>query len=183
MAELDWDKYELSYLKNKSFVNWTDLELEKLIDAFANEDIAPFIEIPFTEIAINSYLNESYCRCCGKCCLGYLNDLGLTATEDELRKIARHSKYTYKYIKRRSIKYKHTERNDVRLLPQPCMFYQQGECKVYQWRPLICRIYPISNLLSGGDVRITISLRCDYGKDLYRSLLRYKRKKGDCSAV
>jgi len=177
MTKLDLDKYGLSYLKNKNPVTWTDSEVDKLIDAFTKEDIAPLVLIPFTPLNVEHLLRESHCRRCGKCCLSNPDDLGVMVSEDELRTIAKHSKYTYKYLKRHSTKYEHPERDDLRHLPQPCMFYRQGQCTIYRWRPFVCRIYPISNSPRGGKVYTTISLRCDYGKDLYRSLLKYQKEK------
>jgi len=177
MAKLDLDKYGLSYLKNKNPVTWTDSEVDKLIDAFVKEDIAPFVLMPFTQMNVENLLSESYCRRCGKCCLSNPHDPGVMVSEDELRKIARHSKYTYKYLKRHSTEYEHPERNDLRHLPLPCIFYQQGECTIYKWRPFVCKIYPISNALRRGKACITISLRCNYRKDVYKSLLKYQKEK------
>ena len=176
MAKLDLDKYGLSYLKDKNPLNWTDSDMDKLIDAFAKENIAPYLLMPPTQRNVEILLSQSYCRRCGKCCLSNPDDPGAMVSEDELRKIAAHSKYTYKYLKRHSTKHKHPERNDLRYLPLPCIFYKQGKCTIYKWRPFICKIYPTSNALRSGKVCITVSLRCDYGKEIYKSVLKYQKE-------
>ncbi len=55
------------------------------------------------------------------------------------------------------------------------MFYDQNkhECRVYEIRPLICKTYPISDVPE--KVGITIDVRCDYGRDIYKCILHYQR--------
>jgi Fe-S-cluster containining protein len=177
MDKLDLEKYGISYLKEKNPATWTDADMDKLIDAFAKEDIAPYLTMPPTQRNIEILLSQSHCRRCGQCCTSNPDDPGVMVSEGELQKMAAHSKYTYKYLKRHSTKYEHSERNDVRYLPIPCIFYEQGKCTIYKWRPFICKVYPTSNAPRNGKVCVTISLRCDYGKEIYKSVLKHQRKK------
>jgi Fe-S-cluster containining protein len=153
--------------------------MDKLICAFAEENIAPLVLIPLNPKNVEILLSKSYCRRCGKCCQSNPEDPGVMVFEEELRTIAKHSKYSYKYLKRHSLKYENPERDDVRHLPLPCIFYDKAKCTIYPWRPIVCRLYPIKDSQPrNGKVYITISLRCDYGKDIYRNIFSYQKKKG-----
>ena len=180
MVKLDLEKYGLSYLENKNIHAWTDSDIDKLLDAFANETIAPTVDLPFTPPTVKTLLAKSYCRRCGKCCLPNPldpDDPGVMVSENELKLIAEHSNFSYKQLKKKSVKYKNPDRENVRHLPLPCMFYHEGECQVYNVRPLVCKIYPITDSLRNGKPYIAINVRCDYGKDLYKSVVNYLKKK------
>ena len=180
-AQLDLEKYGLSYLTNKYVQAWTDSDIDQLMEALDNENIAPRIPILFTPPNIKRLLSTSYCRRCGNCCLSnplYASQPGVLVFEKELKCITKHSNYSYKFLKRKSVKYNNPERNDVRHLPLPCLFYQQGKCTIYDVRPFVCKIYPVKDSTPiNGKVYITISLRCDYGKDLYRYALNELKKR------
>ncbi|MFC2072308.1 YkgJ family cysteine cluster protein [Chloroflexota bacterium] len=174
------DKYGLSYLTTKKLDAWTDSDIDKLIEACANENVAPLVLIPFNISNIKALLAKSYCRRCGECCKSNrfnLNDPGVMVLEDDLKNIAKHSAFSYNQMKMNSVKYISPERNDVRHLRLPCMLYKQGRCTIYRIRPNLCKIYPIkdSQPLNDGRVNIAISVRCDYGKDIYRSIFENQK--------
>ena len=64
---------------------------------------------------------------------------------------------------------------NTRWLTQPCMFYDLNNkrCKVYELRPLVCRIYP----LVFNDSSISLKVNCEYGKDLYKNIITEIRNK------
>jgi len=177
----DLEKYSLSHLKTKNPLSWTEPDLNELVDAFAAENIAPAILIPFQPNNIKTLLAQSHCRRCGTCCTSNIlnrNDPGILVFEEELRQIAKNTTYSYKHLKRLSVKRKSPERDDVRYLPLPCIFYKKGICTIYDIRPFMCKIYPIKDTPPiNGKVYITISLRCDYGKEIYKSILKYQKEK------
>ncbi len=175
------NKYGLSYLATKKLGSWTDSEIEKIIEACANENVAPIVLIPFNLYNIKALLAKSYCRRCGECCKSNrfnLDDPGVMVLEGNLKIFAQHSAFSYKQLKEHSVKHINPERDDVRYLRLPCILYKQGKCTVYQIRPNLCKIYPIKDSQPiNNKVNIAISLRCDYGKDIYRSLIYEQRTK------
>jgi Fe-S-cluster containining protein len=180
---LDLEKYGLGYLHQKPSQDWTSSEIESLLDAFAKENIAPTIEFPcvITFSKINELLHKSYCRRCGRCCL--LNPVdplhpGVEVFEDELKLIRRNFHISHRKLKKRT----HVGRqwiNPVRpseiattiFMTLPCMFYNstKKQCQVYEARPRVCKIFPIK--FREGASSLSIDVRCDYGRDIYRSLI------------
>jgi Fe-S-cluster containining protein len=179
MMELDLQKYGLSHLQKRKIKDWSESDIDELLNAFEHEDIAPTVTIPFTKCNITELLDRSYCRRCGKCCLPNPlnpNHPGVMVFEDELKLIARHSNFSYRFLKKRTTKYKTPDRKDIRRLPLPCMFYQKGECQIYEIRPFVCKIYPITDSPSEGKVYIAINVRCDYSKDLYKFCITTEKR-------
>ncbi|MBA7623664.1 hypothetical protein ES703_31062 [subsurface metagenome] len=183
LLELDFDKYGLSHLKNTPVYTWQDSDIDKLINAYANENIAPVLYGPaFTPKNVQGLLALSYCRCCGKCCLP--NPIkpehpGVIVSEQDLRRIADNSRYTYKHLNKKAPISKDPSFVQGRYLPLPCMFYdkKKGECQIYNARPLICSTFPVTNI--PGRTGIAINVGCDYGKDIYRSVLDQMRKRSE----
>jgi len=177
MAKLDLEKYGLSYLQTKHSQAWTDSDIEKFIDAFASENIAPTVlGLSFTPDNVNPLLSKSYCRRCGECCLPNPLDPqhpGVMVFEEELRLIAKYSSYSYKYLKKKAKINTDPNLARRRYLPLPCIFYQKGKCQIYDIRPLVCRTYPITDIR--GQDGISINVRCDYGKDLYKSIIKHPK--------
>lgn len=180
MIKLDLQKYGLSHLAEKKIHTWPDSEIDKLVCAFAAENIAPAIYgLPFTPRNVQRLLSLSYCRHCGKCCLPNPIDPdhpGVMVYEQDLRLIAKNSKYSYKSLKKKAPINKDPSLPQRRYLPLPCMFYDEKklECQIYNIRPLICRTFPIADLPE--QVGISIDVRCDYGKDIYKAILDHMRK-------
>ncbi len=167
---LDDAQKAAEYLENVTALAWTDSDIDKLVDAFSNENIAPTIPgLDFTRDNVERLLATSNCRQCGWCCKSH--SFILVGSEDDLKQIAKHSKFSYKYLKERTVRHKNQEGEESRYLPQPCMFYEDGKCQIYDIRPFACRVYPISGKrLSNGKVDASVNVHCDYGKDIYKGL-------------
>ena len=58
------------------------------------------------------------------------------------------------------------------------VFYDKNNasCRIYEHRPLVCDTYPITDVPDGGGSAVNVG--CDYGKDIYRSVLEHMRKRG-----
>lgn len=181
-VKLDLDKYGLSHLRGRDSRDWTDIEVDRLLDAFAKEDIAPELALPPSLEYIEALLARLHCRRCGGCCLvNPLNPVhpGVEVYEAELESISRYLDIPYKSLRRKTLAGRGLRNplapNEVvitRMLPLPCMFYDQKgkKCRVYDARPLVCRIYPV--IFTDSDTSFTIKVNCEYGKDLCKSLLR-----------
>jgi len=180
LVDLDLAKYGLGHLAQTRPLDLTAAEIDQVLDAFANEDMAPPVfdaNVGYRQI--NELLAKSRCRGCGKCCLpNPLNPSypGVEVVEDELKKIIKHFHISHKAIKNgtkrgnqiRDPNPPHHVLNTT-WLTQPCMFHDSGKrrCTVHELRPLVCRIYP---LVFNGSA-ISLKVNCEYGKDLYRSLI------------
>ena len=178
LAKLDLAKYGLSHPEGKEIHRLPDSEIDKLVHAFAVENIAPAIYGPaYKPRNVHRLLSLSRCRRCGKCCLPNPIDPdhpGVMVYEQDLRLIAKYSKYSYKRLRKKAPITKDPNLPQRRYLPLPCMFYQKGECQIYEIRPQICTTYPIAD--APRWTGITINLRCDYGIDIYKALLDHMRK-------
>jgi len=178
IAKLDLAKYGLSHLAEKAMHTLPDYEIEKLVRAFASENIAPVIYGPaYTPGNVQRLLSLSYCRSCGKCCLPNPIDPdhpGVMVYEEDLRRIAKNSRYSYKYLKKKAPITNDPNLPKRRYLPLPCMFYQKRECKIYEIRPHICTTYPVADVPE--RVGISINVRCDYGIDIFKAVLEHMRK-------
>ncbi len=168
IKKINLKKYGLAYLEKESIFAWMESDIEKLINAYCNENIVPiFSMLDCTQQNIDRLLAVSYCQRCGWCCISY--NKGVPVFENELRLISNHSKYSYDFLKSNTVMYKNAEGREVRYLPQPCMFYQKGECQIYNIRPFHCRIYPLGReQASNGKVYIGVDVHCNYGKSIYK---------------
>jgi len=179
IKELDLQKYGLSHIAGKEIHTLPDSEIEKLMNAFAAENIAPAIYgPPFVPHNVQSLLSLSYCRRCGKCCLPNPIDPdhpGVMMYEQDLRLIAENSEYSYKRLKKSAPINNNPHLPQRRYLLLPCMFYdkKKHECQIYDTRPLICRTFPIADL--PGVIGMSIIVRCDYGKAIYKAILDHRR--------
>ena len=184
------DKYGLSYLKGRNILALTSSDIDKYLSAVGDEDRFVNVPIPFTPPSVERLLSQSECRRCGKCCIpNPLNPEhpGVEVFEEELKSIAKHLHSSYKYLRKKTVKGKklshpnYPDRNaTTRWLSLPCPFYNMKakECQVYDVRPFVCKIYPIT--LDEGEWNISIKVNCDYGKDLVKSAVQYlKAKKPD----
>jgi Fe-S-cluster containining protein len=181
LIKLDLVKYGLSYLTQKPARDWTSHEIEKWINAFAKENIAPVVQFPSLERSkLDKLLGKSYCRRCGQCCLPNPNDPldpGVEVFQQELKLMIRNFHVSHRQLR------KHTNVGRKRPNPSqpneilttifltlPCLFYDYSKkrCKVYEVRPGVCRAYP---LRSGEKASLCINVRCDYGRYIYRYLI------------
>ncbi len=186
VLELDFDKYGLSALKNTPVYHWQDSDIEKLIDAFATENIAPALYGPaFTPENVRGLLALSHCRRCGKCCLpnpAKPEHPGVLVGEPDLERIADKTAHTFRYLKKRAPLSRDPKFVQGRYLPLPCTFYdeEKEECRIYNARPFICTTFPVTNI--PGRTGIAVNVGCDYGKDIYKSLLSRIRQRAGQSA-
>jgi len=139
---------------------------------------------------IEDLLSSSHCRRCGRCCL--VNPLnpahpGIEAFEDELKSISKYLHASYRSLKRKTRAGKELRNplapNEVaitRWLPLPCMFYdsKRNKCQVYEVRPLVCKLYPVT--LEESYTSFAIKVNCEYGKDLYKNLIGRLKDKNSC---
>lgn len=181
ISNFNFASYGLEDLHQKSFREWSENEIEQALAAFASEDIAPiFLGQFFTFQYIDTLLATSHCRCCGRCCLPNCapqNSSRLLVTKKDLKAIADCTNFSYKALLKKTSVVREDEVSKRRFLPLPCMFLGQKtymNCEVYLGRPRVCKMYPII-LLEGQD-GIGISVRCDYGKDIFRNLLSAARE-------
>ena len=182
-VELDFEKYGLSHLRSANLTRWSDSDVEKIMDAFVAENIGPVLSGPlFTPDNMIGLLGTSYCRCCGKCCLPNPRDpknRGVILCKEDLALMAKHSRYSYRYLTKRGLI--HPDPNSPRRwhLPLPCMFYDQKNrrCTIYEIRPLVCRLFPMPRLIEvERQVGIPLSVGCEYGKDIFRNLISLAKR-------
>lgn len=175
VLELDLAKYGLAFLKTQPFSTWQDVHIDKLIEAYARENIAPAVYgLAFTSANVQGLLALSYCRRCGRCCLpnpSKSEHPGISVGEPDLKRISKASGYTYKSLKKKAALSQDPHFVQGRYLPLPCLFYdkKKGECQIYESRPLVCRTYPVTDI--PGRVGVAINVGCDYGKDIYKGVL------------
>ena len=177
LSSLDLARHGLSDLAHRSPYTLTDGELDRLLAAFAAENIAPVVRgLLFSRNNIDRLLGLSQCRRCGLCCLP--NPVspghpGAMVYDRELKLIAARTKHTYKQLVKIVPVNKNPNLPQRRFLPFPCVFYRKGECEVYELRPLACRVYPLTDVPGGAGV--SINVRCDYGKEIYKAVIAGQR--------
>lgn len=184
-AQLDLKKYNLEYLKNKNISALPDSDIDKLIEAFKAENIAPTVMgISYTPHDVNPLLSSSHCRRCGNCCIPNPTDTshpGVMVLDGDLREIAQYSKYSYKHLLKKAPKNKDPSLPQQRYLPLPCIFFKKGKCLIYAHRPLVCRTYPITDTIRNDG--ISVDLRCDYGRDIYKNIINLIREEAYNSII
>ena len=186
LVDLDLAKYGLGHLAQKRPLDLTSAEIDQVLDAFEKEDMAPPIfNATVNPRQIDELLSKSYCRCCGQCCLPNPRNPtypGVEVVEDELKVISKHFSISHKAIKKGTKKGNQIKNPNppyevlnTKWLTQPCMFhdFKKKRCQVHQLRPLVCKIYPLIFHYSS----ISLKVNCEYGKDLYKSLMAEIRNK------
>jgi len=171
----------ISHLWQRPPWDWTTTEVDQVLDVFAQEDIAFEVKVRLSPPEIQELLQESYCRQCGKCCLpNPLNPSypGVEIFEDELKSIAKHYHIPYKSLRKQTrTGKKFTNPNQPNEIASttwmalPCRFFnpKEKQCQVYDFRPFVCKTYPV--ILTENDGLVAIKVGCDYGKDLCRSFI------------
>jgi Fe-S-cluster containining protein len=187
---LDYEKYKIEYLAKKQCKDFTDEDIELLINALCCEDMAPRLSgMRFIEENVQWLLSLSKCKRCGKCCLPFKlapDYPGVIVGENDLEVICANTNHKMKMLKQKSkLGIGSLGSSPSRFLPLPCMFFESNKrsCKIYPFRPFICGIYPISDSSNG---EVTINLRCEFGKEIYRKCIKYLRqedKKGTMSPI
>jgi Fe-S-cluster containining protein len=170
---IDLDKHGISYLKLKPIHSWNDDDFDKLFNAIASEHAAPVVDLPFIEDNIEVLLSVSSCRQCGSCCkAGTMDnvDASVIASKEEVEVIAEEANTTFeKFIDRLT---QHATTKDAWCFPLPCMFYEGGQCRIYNVRPEVCRTYPLTGVAHEDISYTAINLGCDYGRDIYKRFLK-----------
>ena len=103
------------------------------------------------------------CQQCGKCCDGSFFK-GVILMEEDIKRIEKHFKKNITEIltpKDLGITI-HCGKEFFTII-QPCKFYVNKKCSIYDFRPLSCRQYPL--FYFNGE--ITISDKCSAANDLY----------------
>jgi len=170
---IDLDKHGISYLKFKPISSWNDDDFAKLFNAIASEHAAPVVDLPFIAENIEALLSVSSCRQCGNCCKAEItNDenASVVADKEELEAIAQEINTDFKELAGKLSK--HPTQKDAWCWPLPCLYYQDGQCRIYNVRPKVCRTYPLTGVAQDDISYIAINLECDYGKDIYKRLLK-----------
>jgi Fe-S-cluster containining protein len=184
-TKLDLKKYGLESIEDKSPSTISVSDLNKLLEAFAAEDIAPAIlGLSFTPNNVNELISSSHCRRCGNCCLPDpldKNNPGVMVYDQDLMEIVKHSKYTYKYLLKKAPINKDLTLPQRRYLHLPCIFFTKGKCAIYANRPLVCKTYPITDTPKQDG--ISINVRCDYGKDIYKNAIKYIKRESFNSII
>jgi Fe-S-cluster containining protein len=184
--KLDLEKYGLSGLEGRNLVTLTDAEMDSLLTALGNDDIALNVPIPFSAENVRELLSYSECRRCGACCQPNPlnpNSPGVEAFEKELTAIAGYLRQPYEALEGKTAPgnlvphpLEPSGLESTRWLPLPCPFYSEEKtgCTVHPVRPVVCRIYPV--LFTGDDSCISVKANCEYGKDIIRRAYRILRE-------
>ncbi|MFC1921026.1 YkgJ family cysteine cluster protein [Chloroflexota bacterium] len=185
--KLSLEKYGLSYLDGKNILNLSDADLDAFLDALGKDDISMNIPIPFTPQNVKELLSYGACRNCGGCCMpnpANPGGPGVEIFDDELKIIARYLQTSYESLKENTYEGQNQDNPwplaeviATRLLPLPCMFYNEEtkKCRVYDARPLVCTIYPV--ILGEAEESLDIKVDCDYGKEVARGAVKSLKQK------
>lgn len=169
---LDEAEKTREYLEHAMGLAFSSPDLDSLIQALCDANVAPTIAgLDFTQENVDELLALSHCRRCGDCCRSH--SFIMVGSDHDLKRLARHSPYSFKDLKEKTVTHKDPEGQEMRYLSQPCMFIGEDGCQVYSARPWTCRVFPLAGRrLPSGKVRMSVDLRCEYGKDIYQGLKR-----------
>lgn len=77
------------------------------------------------------------CKNCGNYCK---NEKAINICQEDIKKMAKYMKMSYKKFR---INYVRSEGDKLFIKnSEPCIFYDDNKCTIYEARPLICRMYP-----------------------------------------
>jgi Fe-S-cluster containining protein len=175
IEKLDLKKYGLLRLEGKNLLTLDPPDMQSLLEALGEDDISLNMPLACTAENVQQVLAYSECRRCGRCCRpNPLNPAspGVEVFEEELKMMAEHAHEAYEALKARTAAgsatpyaFQVVKLGLTRWLPLPCPFYaQEGGCRAYADRAVVCRTYPI--IFTGDDTYMSIRVTCDYGKDL-----------------
>ena len=159
----------------------TDDELSKLIDRFRQENRSPIIDLEYSVETAKKLLSLSTCHRCGRCCrINPDNPEGskVCVSELELKGISKVCGMNYKELVKHTVRDHKPGHSNVRFIKLTCPFFTTSGCKIYRCRPFICCTYPVVQVFNekAGRTNIGINVTCEYGKDIYRSLVVMARQ-------
>ncbi|MEN8614807.1 YkgJ family cysteine cluster protein [Dehalogenimonas sp. THU2] len=175
LSGFDLAKHGLSGLDLKPSHLWTDDEMDRFLDALRLECADPVLGMRYTKKVAQALLDLSQCRRCGRCCDAdpdHPENNGVIVQEEELKTIAKHTGIGYSVLIKNTYREKKPGNRSIRYLKQPCPFLSPQGCKIYRSRPTVCCSFPITNVVDDGKTLVKISVRCDYGRDIYKTVLR-----------
>lgn len=106
------------------------------------------------------------CKQCGNCCNGTIFKNTILMKKD-IKLIENHFKMPIREIfELNEITKVHYCGKDFLAIKQPCKFYEDKTCIIYEDRPLVCRQFPIN--YSNGEIRVDES-RCPAAKEFYEN--------------
>lgn len=113
------------------------------------------------DITFNTKITSALIKCekCGKCCDG--SNFGyILLTYEDLEKIEKHlnTKLNVVYMK-------HCGKN-YPAISQPCQFFKDGKCSIYNIRPITCIQFPL--IFSGNTIKINDSF-CPAAKKIIKN--------------
>ena len=179
--KFDLYKHRLDFLEGRNVLILSDAEMDMLLKALGEDDIAVRVPITSAPENIRRLLAVSECRRCGRCCSPDRpnpDNPGVEALEDELEAIARHLGISWETLKENTARgkavYHPAHMSGVsftRYLPLPCPYYDKEAraCAVYEIRPIVCTMHPI--VFSQNDL-ISVRVACDYGKDVLKAAFK-----------
>ena len=181
IEKLDLKKYGLSRLAGSNLLTLNDSDMQALLTALGDDDISLNLPLQCSAENVREVLSYSECRRCGRCCRpNPLNPAspGVEVFDEELKAIAEYAHEPYDSLRARTSEgnvtpyaFQVVKLGFTRWLPLPCPFYaEQGGCRAYPVRAVVCRTYPI--IFTGDDACISIRVTCDYGKDLVSAVCK-----------
>lgn len=105
------------------------------------------------------------CRRCGRCC--YTPGAGLVLERGDIKRI---SEFLGSKKRLRSMCRKGED--GTWILKQPCPFYDSSEgCRIYEVRPLTCRLYPLHPPLKDMPFNLAVDSFCPAARDVAKKTL------------
>jgi Fe-S-cluster containining protein len=132
----------------------------------------PWVDVPETRAQAQTFL---HCPLpCGDCC-----KFGLEAiTYEDAKRIIDGTGMTWKEFAGICTLLQHEGKDlTYAIKGAPCPFLKDGLCSIYEFRPQVCRDYPIVRpTFVKGSPRLTVSTRCNAGANMGREMIRLHLK-------
>ena len=120
--------------------------------------------IPAFEPLVREFMAKLKCQKCGRCCTLALD--GTIVTHDDIRHMAPCMDMSNTAFERQ---YTHTvdkPRGKMKALNQPCPFHDEAKgCLLYNFRPKVCRIFPVMTVQYMSYGRIGVHVLCPTAHD------------------
>jgi len=154
---------DLDIQKVREFINKTVKPgfYEKFPDTNIEEEIRKVIEEGSTSLDIAMLSNDqgTYCDKCGNCCR-VCSPIQLCDNDILLMSHKLGTKKVMDYITHRDDKWwmRYTK---------PCKFLKDDKCSIYEYRPIVCRQFPLEQAPEGSEVPLVLGVS-DYCNFTYR---------------